>query len=416
MHIIDHTRHDSSKKRTRSSKQKFRLFLIVSLLIIGLYAALMVYRFAMPVTPIKPVTKNISIKSEQPQVSWPAYGQAAIGEKSAGFLAGSPNQTPRPTASVAKVMTALAVLRKKPLKIGETGPVITLTNADVDLYNDYISKDGSVVKVVAGEEITQYQALQAMLLPSANNMADSLTRWAFGSEREYIAYANSLAMSMGMKQTTISDASGYSPLTVSTANDLLILARAALNEPVLSEIVSQPSATIPVQGKIENVNWLLGEAGVNGIKTGNTDEAGGCFMVSAQRTLQNGDTKTVIAVILGAPSRNKAINDSKPLLSSIEKNFIPITVVKKNQVVGYYTMSWSNNVQAIAAKDVTVTAWRGAKLKPIIDMTDLNIPAAAGSTIGTISVKGQLQKSDIVLATNAITPPLSWRLQRAYQL
>lgn len=416
MHIIDHTRHDSSRKPKRNSKSKFRIFILTSAVVLLGYILIMAYRFVRPVAPIPPVVKNMNQVVEPVQITWPGYGQAAVGELEAGLLSSSPNQTPRPTASVAKVMTALAILRQKPLKLGETGPTITLTSADVNLYNQYVAKDGSVVKVVAGEKITQYQALQAMLLPSANNMADSLSVWAFGSTREYAAYANSLAVSLGMKQTTISDASGFSAQTVSTASDLVVLARAALREPVLAEIVAQPTATIPVHGEIRNVNWLLGSNGITGIKTGNTDEAGGCFMVSAVRTLSTGEKKTLLAVILGAPTRNKAINDSVPLMAATESNYVPVKVAHKGQIVGYYSVPWSGNVRSVVKEDLIVLHWRGSPLRPKTEMIDAVVPSGKGTKVGTITVKDQNQKSDITLDEEIPAPPNSWRFSRAYQL
>lgn len=416
MHIIDHTRRDSARKRRRNSNQKFRLFIIISCLIFLIYILLMAFRFTMPVTPIKPVVKNLNKVSEPAIINWPNYGQSAVGDKDAGLLSGTSNQTPQPTASVAKVITALAVLRQKPLKLSETGPVITLSATDVDLYNKYVSKDGSVVKVELGEKITEYQALQALLLPSANNIADSISIWAFGGSREYLAYANSLAVSLGMKQTTITDASGYSPETKSTANDLVILAKAALQEPVLAEIVGQSSATIPVQGEVKNVNWLLGTDGVNGIKTGNTEEAGGCFMASAVRTLSTGQKKTVIAVILGAPNRNTAIIDSKSLLSAVTDNYVPIKVVKSGQTVGYYSVPWKGTVKAIVKENLVVSNWRGTQFKPNVNLKDVLVPSKAGTVVGTVSVKDQDQSSNVVLEDSVNTPPASWRFQRAYQL
>lgn len=416
MHIIDHTQTQRTRKRRRNGNRKFRLFAIISATCLISYFAVMSYRFAMPVAAIKPVVKNLNQTVEAPKVTWPSYGQAAIGEKDAGLLASSSAQTPRPTASVAKIMTALAVLRQKPLGINQAGPVITLTDADVDLYNQYVSKDGSVVRVVKGEKITQYQALQAMLLPSANNMADTLARWSFGSTREYVAYANSLALSLGMKQTTITDASGYAPETVSTASDLVILASVAMREPVLAQIVAQSSATIPVQGEVKNVNWLLGSDGVNGIKTGNTDQAGGCFMVSASRTLPDGTKKTVIAVILGAPTRNNAITDSRPLLNAVSNNYVPVKLATKGQVIGYYGVSWNKNVVAVARNDLMVTTWRGTSMKPMVALSDAKVPMSAGAVVGKISVKNHTESSDVVLSSDIQSPPLGWRFRRAYQL
>src|SRR5438309_1235787 len=68
-------------------------------------------------------------------VPWPANAEAAFGANGYGLLDTNNEQTPMPTASVAKVITALSVLEKKPLKPGQTGPQITMTANDVALYN-----------------------------------------------------------------------------------------------------------------------------------------------------------------------------------------------------------------------------------------------------------------------------------------
>ncbi len=90
--------------------------------------------------------------------------------------------------------------------------------------------------------------------------------------------------------------------------------------PVIADIVSQKSATIPVAGTINNVNWLLGTDGINGIKTGNTDQAGGCFLFSAKHTIDGHDI-TLIGAIVSAPDLMASVNDSKPLIAAIDKGF-----------------------------------------------------------------------------------------------
>ena len=101
---------------------------------------------------------------------------------------------------------------------GQQGPTITLSASDVALYNAYVAQQGSVVPVAAGEQISQYQMLQAIMLPSANNMADSLAIWAFGSLDAYATYANNYVARLGLSATHIgSDASGFAPNTISSA-------------------------------------------------------------------------------------------------------------------------------------------------------------------------------------------------------
>ncbi|MGH7241749.1 MAG: D-alanyl-D-alanine carboxypeptidase, partial [Candidatus Saccharimonadales bacterium] len=66
-------------------------------------------------------------KAEPISLAWPAYGEASIGIAGYGVLATNGDQKPLSTASIAKVMTALAVLRQRPLHIGEQGPDIIIT-------------------------------------------------------------------------------------------------------------------------------------------------------------------------------------------------------------------------------------------------------------------------------------------------
>src|SRR4051794_30372817 len=101
---------------------------------------------------------------------WPAYGQAAY-ETEPGKVHAGPHQHAAPIASVAKVMAAYVVLRDHPLRAGEAGPSITITAADVADTDRRRDREESVVPVAAGERLSERQALLALLLPSANNIA-----------------------------------------------------------------------------------------------------------------------------------------------------------------------------------------------------------------------------------------------------
>src|SRR5205085_11676793 len=99
-----------------------------------------------------------------PSTVWPAYGQAAVQIGQSQIQAG-PNQHAAPIASLAKVMTAYLVLRDHPLQPGQDGRTITLTDADVADTDRRAGQDESVVPIAAGEQLTELQALQALLLP-----------------------------------------------------------------------------------------------------------------------------------------------------------------------------------------------------------------------------------------------------------
>ena len=233
---------------------------------------------------------------------WPANGQAAVQIGQSRIQAG-PNQHAAPIASVAKVMTAYLVLREHELGVGEDGPTITLTDADAADTERRSRQRESVVPIVAGEQVTEREALQALLLPSANNIAAVLARWASGSAARFVAHMNATARSLGMTHTRYTDPSGYDDATVSTAADQLRIVERAMRLPMFADIVATTSATLPVAGEVHNTNTLLGRNGFVGVKTGSDEAAGGCFAFRAIRAV-HGKRTTITGVVLGQPGHN----------------------------------------------------------------------------------------------------------------
>lgn len=390
-------------------RQKVERALNVILALVVLFGVLAIWR---PTPAAKASAVDLQlIKARPVQLPWPTTGQAAYGTVADGLLASSGPQTPVPTASVAKVITALAVLHQKPLNAGSQDPTITLGPADVAIYNQYYSEDGSVVAVASGEQISEYQALEAVLLPSANNMAYSVAVWAFGSLDNYVNYANSYVKSLGMSHTHVADASGFSPQTVSTADDLVKLAQAALANPVLTQIVGQEKATIPVAGTIRNINWLLGNDGVIGIKTGNTDQAGGCFLFAAKRTVW-GKQITAVGAILGDTTLNKAVQDGDNLIVAADRDYRPLSV-KAGQVVATYKMAWGVSVSAAAQKPLNLVVWQSWPAKVSLNLKPVRAPQKQGAYVGPLSIRSNNQSATVpvVLKTSVQKPPISWRIR-----
>jgi len=234
---------------------------------------------------------------------WPAYGQAAVQIGKSQVEVG-PNQHPAPIASLAKVMTAYLVLHDHPLGAGEDGPTITLTEDDVADTDRRRGREESVVSIVAGEQLTERQALQALLLPSANNIAAVLARWDSGSSARFVAEMNATARLLGMTRTRYTDPSGYDDATVSTATDQVRIADRAMRLRVFASIVATPSAILPVAGTVDNTNTLLGHDGFVGVKTGSDDAAGGCFAFRAIRWT-DGKRTAITGVVLGQPGRDR---------------------------------------------------------------------------------------------------------------
>ena len=196
-------------------------------------------------------------------------------------------------------MTAYLVLREHPLQPGEDGPTITLTGADVA---DTARRDGqheSVVPVAAGEQLTERQALEALLLPSANNIAAVLARWDAGSPDQFVARMNAAARSLGMTHTRYTDPSGYDDATVSTAADSCgsSTGRCACRRSRASSArqarrcQSPGPSTTPTPARTD---------GFVGVKTGSDNAAGGCFAFRAIRWIA-GKRRAITGVVLGQP-------------------------------------------------------------------------------------------------------------------
>jgi serine-type D-Ala-D-Ala carboxypeptidase (penicillin-binding protein 5/6) len=331
------------RKQLRPHTKKWSLLIVVFLLLCAGLGTVMYLRPLPPIYPVDTTLPALNVPKFE-AISWPTASEAAIGAAGFGVISTNGDQTQRPTASVAKLITALTVLHADPLSLGQQqAPLITISQTDVNLYNQYLAEDGSVVKVALGEQLSEYQALEAMLLPSANNMADSLALWAFGSMSSYKAAATTYIQSIGLTQTTIgADASGFLPSTTSSAHDLVLLGITALQNPVIAQIVAEQLTTLPVAGTIQNVNWLLGYDGINGIKTGNTDQAGGVYVFSSKDKLSSSDSIDIVGAIEGTPTLQAALNDTVPLLNTIKGDFRISTLVTKNGVVARYTSPWGS--------------------------------------------------------------------------
>jgi serine-type D-Ala-D-Ala carboxypeptidase (penicillin-binding protein 5/6) len=230
-------------------------------------------------------------------LTWPTGGQSAIEVVGAGHRTSGP-ESPVPIASLAKVMTAYVVLRESSLAAGQAGFTMTMTAADARQALADKASGQSFVPVEPGETLTERQALEALLLPSANNIADVLAAHSPGGETAFVHAMNIEAESLHMTQTRYTDPSGLDPGTTSTALDQLRLARAAMRLPTFAAIVGLRTAVVPIAGSIVNTDSLLGQDGFVGIKTGSTSAAGGCFMFEA-RQIRAGQPRIVIGAVLG---------------------------------------------------------------------------------------------------------------------
>ncbi len=395
-------------------KRKWRIVLFSLLLVVLTFGSGYSYKaLSAPVPSLNAEIVNTSVEdSIQPIViSWPADGQSAIGSQSDGLLAkSSDNEASQPIASMTKVITALAVLDKQPIEKGEQGLNYTITKADVDSFNSYYLKYGSIMPVREGQQLTQYQMLQGLMLPSANNIADTLAVWLFGSMDNYLAYANNLVKSYGMNNTVISDASGFSPQTVSTPSDMVIAAQKALGSPVLAEIVAQKETFIPETGLIRNTNQLLYDENVVGIKTGTTDEAGSCLVFAVKHGPDL--SESLIVVLMGQPNWPATYQRARILRDSALENFSTIPVIAKGTIVGQLTSSWGDSSEVVVQDDLNIYGWKHRSYNPEIKLESFSAPIAKGTVVGAARINGREDRVELVATKEINSPSSLWRLKQ----
>ncbi|HEY4871422.1 MAG TPA: D-alanyl-D-alanine carboxypeptidase [Candidatus Dormibacteraeota bacterium] len=364
-------------------------------------------------TSITPASERLGVA---PVLPWPAAGEAALFLEGAGEVGNSGGKSPVPMASTAKMMTGLLVLEDHPLALGQPGPVISVTQGDVATFIAERNQNESVLPVAVGEQLSQYQLLQGLLLPSASNYADMLAKWDLGDVPTFVNRMNTRAAALGMSATHYADVSGFSALSVSVPSDLVTLGRTAMHEPVFAEIVAQPQASLPVAGVVHNLDALLGQGGVVGIKTGHTDQGGGCFVVAADLTIEGAPTR-IYGAVMGQPNALAgAFSATTTLLHALSPVLHLRPVIHRNDVVASYRTPWDESGAIVADQSIAWVLLDGTIVVRRVTLDDLPPTLPAGSRVGTIFIEAGAHRAEVplVTATAIHGPDAGWRLTRGF--
>ncbi|MDQ0188616.1 D-alanyl-D-alanine carboxypeptidase family protein [Alicyclobacillus cycloheptanicus] len=396
---------------------------IITAVVVIVIIALGVIQLVRPVAAAKlqqTVPASAKVQGTPVAIQWPKQGQAALAVSGVGLIGNVGPQTPVPIASVTKIMTAYLVLKAHPLAEGQDGPTLTITADDVRQYEQDKAAGQSVVQVQAGEKLTERELLEALLLPSANNAADLLAAWTAGSKQAFVAEMNQTAKKLGMNHTHYADASGVNPATVSTAVDQLKIAEKAMAIPAFRETVAMKQASLPVAGVQYNVDYALGKSGIIGVKTGSTDEAGGCFVFATEHTVA-GKPALVLGVVLGQQGNNSsnselmtALTEGESLSLQSGKILQAVSPVKAGQTVGMIDTGWQAPVPVVVSKSANLVAWQGMPVTMKLLQKPNLTQVAAGEQVGTLEIRAGQQVVNLpVRAAHAIQrPSLVWRLER----
>ncbi|WP_415924343.1 D-alanyl-D-alanine carboxypeptidase [Streptomyces sp. AK08-02] len=351
---------------------------------------------------------------------WPTDGQGWMDVNGIGTMGKFGEQKPVAIGSVAKAMTAYLVLKDHPLKVGEEGPKIRI-DATAEKEGGY-DKDGkgesTLNTVKTGDTLTLKQALSAVMIPSANNIARLLARWDDGTEAAFIKKMNDTAKELGMKNTTYTDASGLKETTVSTAEDQVKLGNKLVRMPALMDITRQPFWYDPTGKKWRNYNEVIPANGGIGIKTGTTSAAGGNLLFAATKEV-GGETAIVVGAILGqhtAPIIDTVNNVSRTAMIAAREALLSSKILKKGDVVGYVDDGLGGQTPVVLSKDVTAIGWAGRKVElSFAAADDLPHSAKAGTAVGTLTVgdgAGGAVKVPVQLQKDLAEPGFDKKLTR----
>ncbi|UUU22891.1 D-alanyl-D-alanine carboxypeptidase [Streptomyces sp. DSM 40750] len=365
--------------------------------------------------------ESYAFEGEKASLPWPDEGQGWMDVNGIGTVDSFGEQKPAAIGSVAKAMTAYVILKEHPMKVGAKGATIPVDEkAEIEGGYDEPGKGESTLNTVKeGDKLTQYDAIAAIMIPSANNIARLLARWdSNGSEEEFVKKMNAAAKDLGMTNTTYTDPSGLKETTVSTAEDQVKLGNALVKMKALTDITRLPEWIDPSGLKHRNYNTLVPYDNAIGIKTGSTTAAGGNLLFAATKEV-GGETVIVVGAILGqhtSPIIDTVNAVSKTAMVAAQDALTSSTILKKGDVVGYVDDGLGGQTPVVVTQDVSAVGWAGKTVKLELDPSE-SIPneAKTGTEVGSLTVgdgSGDGVQVPVALQKDLTEPGFGTRLTR----
>ncbi|MFI1129413.1 D-alanyl-D-alanine carboxypeptidase [Streptomyces althioticus] len=402
----------------RTAVRRIKIWTPLVLLLVIVFAVVQNFRPLPTPTLVLTAQDSYTFEGGKPQIPWPENGQAALDVEGIGTFGSSGEQKPVPIASVAKVMTAYVILRDHPLKSGADGPKIEIDKAAEEQSD---AGQESTVDVTEGDAISEREAVEAILIASANNVARLLARWDAGSEEAFVEKMNEAAEDLGMSDTTYTDPSGLNDTTVSTAVDQVKLARAAMRQPAFREVAAMMEYTDYKGVKHGNWNRLVGKDDVVGIKTGTTTSALGNLSFAAKKDV-DGEVHRIVGAVLRQPEGGEdntilsgALDAGHKLILAGQDALRAETILRKGTVVGYADDGLGGRTPVVVTEDVKAVGWAGLEVKLTFAGTELPHTAEAGTEVGTLTVgdgRNGAVKVPVSLKEDLVEPGFTDKLTR----
>lgn len=298
-------------------------------------------------------------------------------------------------ASTTKIMTGLLALENLNL-----GDAVTASATAVD-----VDRDGSNMGILEGEILTVEQLLYGLMVHSANDAANVLAEAVSGSLSAFVEKMNTRAAELGMENTHFANPHGYHDDNhYTSAYDLYLLAKVAMQNEVFAKIVGTPTYEIPPTNRyketrsLSNNNALINPmkgrkylySAATGVKTGHTSKAGNCLVSSAEK---NGSS--FLCVVLNAPNENGtnySFADTISLLDYGFQNFKTQTISDTEEILATKEVKWAaGNAQAVLTAKEPFTAllpadFDKASLEKTLTVEEgIKAPLAEGETVGKIT-------------------------------
>lgn len=205
-----------------------------------------------------------------------------------------------PLASLTKIMTAVIVLENMKL------------NDEVIISRSAAEVGENAMGLTAGEVLTVNELLYGLILNSGNDAAEALAQGSKFQRNDFVHLMNKKAEDLGLSNSRFTNPSGLEGdgQQYTTAKDLLVLTRLALQNEDFKQIVSTVTYEIPQTANHKyfslsnQTNLLTTYPGVKGVKTGFTDEAGMCLV-----TYLEYKGHRIIAVLLNSDDRRQEMKD-----------------------------------------------------------------------------------------------------------
>lgn len=232
----------------------------------------------------------------------------AVDLKTGTVLYEQNSRKPWPTASLAKLMTALVAANTVSL------------DSVISVNERALNAPQPVMGLAAGEQLTVHDLLSGMLIMSANDAANALALGVASSTPRFVELMNSLAEKLKLTDTHFRNPAGFDdPAEFSTAEDLTRLTREFLGIPTLAAIVQTQSMSVESVDRsmrhwLQSSNKLLSHPGILGVKTGYTEEARGNLIILAEDRAGH----QILTVVLGSLNRE---SDSQALIDWVFNSF-----------------------------------------------------------------------------------------------